>query len=59
MGRPEVKPLELAEVPFEAQLAFETELENGRYICFTDHASAGKNYDKKIAVWLPCSGGIG
>lgn len=55
-GRPEVKPLELAEVPFEAQLAFETELENGRYICFTDYASAGKDYDKKIAVWLPCSG---
>lgn len=55
-GRPEVKPLELAEVPFEAQLAFETELENGRYICFRDYASAGKDYDKKIAVWLPCSG---
>lgn len=48
-----VRPLEPAKVPFKARLAYEVQLEDGGHMRFTDYASAGKDYDKRIAAWLP------
>lgn len=52
-GAPEVWPLPLTEVPFEARLAFEVPLRDGGRLLVADYASAGKGFDKKIAAWLP------
>lgn len=48
-----VRPLPVTEAPFEARLVFEAELSGGGRMRFADYASAGKGYDKEIAVWLP------
>ncbi len=47
----DIQALSLSEVPFEAQQAFKVALQNG-WMEFTDYASAGKGYDKRIAVWV-------
>lgn len=52
-GKPEIRPLPPSEAPFEARLAFEAPLQDGGSLRMTDYASAGKNYDKRIAAWLP------
>ena len=46
-----IRALPLSEVPFEAQQAFKVALQNG-WMEFTDYASAGKGYDKRIAIWV-------
>ena len=48
-----VRPLPVTEAPFEARLVFEAELSGGGRMRVADYASAGKGYDKEIAVWLP------
>lgn len=50
-GALDIRALPLSEVPFEAQQAFKAALQNG-WMEFTDYASAGKGYDKRIAVWV-------
>lgn len=49
-----VRRLAAGEAPFEARMVFEAALENGGRMRLADYASAGKGYDKDIAVWMPC-----
>lgn len=49
-----VRRLAAGEAPFEARMVFEAALENGGRMRLANYASAGKGYDKDIAVWLPC-----
>ncbi len=50
-GAFDIQALSLSEVPFEAQQVFKVALQNG-WMEFTDYASAGKGYNKRIAVWV-------
>lgn len=52
-GRVRAQAVPLTALPFPAQQAFDLALAGGEAVRLVDYASAGKDYDVRIAAWLP------